>query len=192
MTDQHKPSLLRQVAPAAILTAAGVAFVSMLDNPTGTNTVSLDNAAAEDQATPVAPTTVTPTTVTPTSEVEQVTTTLAPLPTTTVAPAPTDAPVVESTGACDGDLVTSPTALFRWGGIQLQVHFTRTNAICEVEVLQYPNDRSKSIAINERALPVYNSEAVSANSAGISAVSGATDSWEAYTAALQAVIDSRS
>ncbi|MBU6242216.1 MAG: FMN-binding protein [Acidobacteria bacterium] len=192
MTDQHKPSLLRQVAPAAILTAAGVAFVSMLDNPTGTNTVSLDNAAAEDQATPVAPTTVTPTTVTPTSEVEQVTTTLAPLPTTTVAPAPTDAPVVESTGACDGDLVTSPTALFRWGGIQLQVHFTRTNAICDVEVLQYPNDRSKSIAINERALPVYNSEAVSANSAGISAVSGATDSWEAYTAALQAVIDSRS
>lgn len=192
MTDQHKPSLLRQVAPAAILTAAGVAFVSMLDNPTGTNTVSLDNAAAEDQATTVAPTTVTPTTVTPTSEVEQVTTTLAPLPTTTVAPAPTDAPVVESTGACDGDLVTSPTALFRWGGIQLQVHFTRTNAICEVEVLQYPNDRSKSIAINERALPVYNSEAVSANSAGISAVSGATDSWEAYTAALQAVIDSRS
>lgn len=192
MTDQHKPSLLRQVAPAAILTAAGVAFVSMLDSPTGTNTVSLDNAAAEDQATPVAPTTVTPTTVTPTSEVEQVTTTLAPLPTTTVAPAPTDAPVVESTGACDGDLVTSPTALFRWGGIQLQVHFTRTNAICEVEVLQYPNDRSKSIAINERALPVYNSEAVSANSARISAVSGATDSWEAYTAALQAVIDSRS
>lgn len=192
MTDQHKPSLLRQVAPAAILTAAGVAFVSMLDNPTGTNTVSLDNAAAEDQATPVAPTTVTPTTVTPTSEVEQVTTTLAPLPTTTVAPAPTDAPVVESTGACDGDLVTSPTALFRWGGIQLQVNFTRTNAICDVEVLQYPNDRSKSIAINERALPVYNSEAVSANSAGISAVSGATDSWEAYTAALQAVIDSRS
>ena len=192
MTDQHKPSLLRQVAPAAILTAAGVAFVSMLDNPTGTNTVSLDNAAAEDQATPVAPTTVSPTIVSPTSEVEQVTTTLAPLPTTTVAPAPTDAPVVESTGACDGDLVTSPTALFRWGGIQLQVHFTRTNAICEVEVLQYPNDRSKSIAINERALPVYNSEAVSANSAGISAVSGATDSWEAYTAALQAVIDSRS
>lgn len=187
MTDQHKPSLLRQVAPAAILTAAGVAFVSMLDNPTGTNTVSLDNAAAEDQATPVAPTTVTPT-----SEVEQVTTTLAPLPTTTVAPAPTDAPVVESTGACDGDLVTSPTALFRWGGIQLQVRFTRANAICDVEVLQYPNDRSKSIAINERALPVYNSEAVSANSARISAVSGATDSWEAYTAALQAVIDSRS
>lgn len=192
MTDQHKPSLLRQVAPAAILTAAGVAFVSMLDNPTGTNTVSLDNAAAEDQATPVAPTTVAPTTVTPTSDVEQVTTTLAPLPTTTVAPAPTDAPVVESTGACDGDLVTSPTALFRWGGIQLQVRFTRANAICDVEVLQYPNDRSKSIAINERALPVYNSEAVSVNSARISAVSGATDSWEAYTAALQAVIDSRS
>lgn len=192
MTDQHKPSLLRQVAPAAILTAAGVAFVSMLDNPTGTNMVSLDNSVTGGQATPMASTTVTPTTASPTSEVEQVTTTLAPLPTTTVAPAPAEVPVVESTGACDGDLVTSPTALFRWGGIQLQVHFTQTNSICDVEVLQYPNDRSKSIAINDRALPVYNSEAVTANSARISAVSGATDTWEAYTAALQAVIDSRS
>jgi uncharacterized protein with FMN-binding domain len=201
MNDQNKPSLLRQVAPAAILTAAGVAFVSMLDNPTGTNTVSLDTATGSDLSTTtatVAPTTVLPpeTTLavspTPTT-VEEVVTTLAPMPTTTVVtPVPTEAPPVESTAACDGDIVTSPTALFRWGGIQLQVHFTRTNSICEVDVLEYPNDRSKSIAINERALPVYNSEAVTANGAQISAVSGATDSWEAYTAALQAVIDSRS
>jgi uncharacterized protein with FMN-binding domain len=38
---------------------------------------------------------------------------------------------------------------------------------------------------------VYNKEAVTANSASISAMSGATESWEAYTAALQAVLDSR-
>jgi len=41
MTDNKRPSLIRQVAPAAVLTAAGVGFVSLLDNPTGTNTVSL-------------------------------------------------------------------------------------------------------------------------------------------------------
>jgi uncharacterized protein with FMN-binding domain len=102
-----------------------------------------------------------------------------------------ESPTVDAAGACDGDLVTSPTALFRWGGIQLQVHFTKTNAICGVGVLQYPSDDRRSVSINQRALPTYNAGAVAANSAQISAVSGATDTWEAYTAALQAVIDSR-
>lgn len=197
VTDNRRPSLIRQVAPAAVLTAAGVGFVSLLDNPTGTNSVSLDvggNAGvAADAATTVPVTAVPTTTVSPTSlPTPDVATTLAPLPSTSIlAPTSTSAPV-ESAVACDGDVVTSPTALFRWGGIQLQVQFTKSNAICDVEVLQYPNDDRRSISINQRALPTYNAEAVQANSAGISAVSGATDSWEAYTAALQAVLDSRS
>lgn len=194
VTENRKPSLMRQVAPAAVLTAAGVGFVSLLDNPTGTNTVSLDAGATE--STVVEATTTLPQTTVPVeatvAPLPEVTTTLAPLPSTTVATAPAESPAVGSTGACDGDLVTSPTAMFRWGGIQLQVHFTKSNVICDVEVLQYPNDRQKSIFINERALPTYNAEAIQANSAQISAMSGATDSWEAYTAALQAVIDSRS
>ena len=192
MSDR-KPSLARQVAPAAILTAAGVAFVSLLDNPTGTNFVSLDGVGDAAVASTTAPApTATPTTIAPTPAVA---TTLAPSPLTTVVPSTvvpsSDAPVVESTGACDGAVVTSPTALFRWGGIQLQVNFTAANAICDVQVLEYPSDDRKSVSINQRALPVYNQEAVAANSAQISAMSGATDSWEAYTAALQAVIDSR-
>jgi uncharacterized protein with FMN-binding domain len=142
-------------------------------------------AAAATTAAPVP--TATPTTTAPAPEV---TTTLAPSPATSVVPS-SEAPIVESAGACDGAVVTSPTALFRWGGIQLQVNFTAANAICDVQVLQYPSDDRKSVSINQRALPVYNQEAVAANSAQISAVSGATDSWEAYTAALQAVIDSR-
>jgi uncharacterized protein with FMN-binding domain len=194
MSDR-KPSLARQVAPAAILTAVGVAFVSLLDNPTGTNFVSLDGVGDAAVASSTAPVpTATPTTIAP-APAPAVTTTLAPSPLTTVAPSTvvpsSEAPVVESTGACDGAVVTSPTALFRWGGIQLQVNFTAANAICDVQVLQYPSDDRKSVSINQRALPVYNQEAVAANSSQISAMSGATDSWEAYTAALQAVIDSR-
>lgn len=193
VSDSQRPSLIRQIAPAAVLTAAGVAFVSLLDNPTGTNTVSLDLGDAVGQATTVPMPPTTTASPEPTlAPLPEVATTLAPPPTSNVVVPQTDGPAVDSAGACDGDLVTSPTALFRWGGIQLQVHFTKTNQICDVEVLQYPNDRSKSIVINESALPTYNAEAVAANSARISAVSGATDSWEAYTAALQAVLDSRS
>lgn len=193
VTDNRRPSLIRQVAPAAVLTAAGVGFVSLLDNPTGTNSVSLDvggnESAAGDDST-IAPLTTVPATSMPTTP--DVATTLAPLPSTSVLVATSTSAPVESAVACDGDVVTSPTALFRWGGIQLQVQFTTSNAICDVEVLQYPNDDRRSISINQRALPSYNAEAVRANSAAISAVSGATDSWEAYTAALQAVLDSRS
>ena len=225
--SEKRPSLARQVAPAAILTAAGVAFVSLLDNPTGANKVALDGSGDAVAATTLASETNPATTTSPaTTPAPEVATTLAPSPATTVlaplqttpasaqgrtdttvAPTvptvPPTAPTVPATaapettqpaassGACDGDAVTSPTAMFRWGGIQLQVNFTKSNVICDVQVLQYPNDRSRSIAINTRALPVYNQEAVTANSASISALSGATDSWEAYTAALQAVIDSR-
>lgn len=194
VSNDQRPSLIRQIAPAAVLTAAGVAFVSLLDNPTGTNTVSLDLDSAAGQSTTVpAPPTTLATPETTLAPVPEVTTTLAPSPATSVVvPPQTDSPAVGSAAACDGDLVTSPTALFRWGGIQLQVHFTKTNTICDVEVLEYPSDERKSISINQSALPTYNAEAVAANSARISAVSGATDTWEAYTAALQAVIDSRS
>lgn len=193
VSNDQRPSLIRQIAPAAVLTAAGVAFVSLLDNPTGTNSVSLDLDTAAGQSTnvPMPPTTVTAPDAT-IAPVPEMTTTLAPSPTTDVVTPQSESPSVDATGACDGDMVTSPTALFRWGGIQLQVHFTKTNAICEVAVLEYPSDDRKSISINQRALPTYNAEAVAANSARISAVSGATDTWEAYTAALQAVIDSRS
>lgn len=192
VSNDQRPSLIRQIAPAAVLTAAGVAFVSLLDNPTGTNTVSLDLGDAAGQTTTVPLPSTVPTPETTLAPAPEITTTLAPTPATTVVTPPSESPAVDAAGACDGDLVTSPTALFRWGGIQLQVHFTKTNVICEVEVLQYPSDDRKSVSINQRALPTYNAEAVAANSAQISAVSGATDSWEAYTAALQAVIDSRS
>lgn len=222
VSKEKSPSLLRQVAPAAILTATGVAFVSLLDNPSGAGNVSLNEGAVG--ATTTVPNdgavTTEPTVNQPAPDV---TTTLAPSPatsvvggsvsaqgsggaaatpesttTTVVVPAETAAPAATATtpaaatgGACDGDVVTSPTAMFRWGGIQLQVSFTKANAICDVTVLQYPNDRGKSIYINQNALPTYNKEAVAANSATISAVSGATESWQAYTAALQAVLDSR-
>jgi uncharacterized protein with FMN-binding domain len=75
--------------------------------------------------------------------------------------------------------------------IQLQTQFTTANVLCNVTVLQFPNDRRTSVQINNYALPIYNQEAVQNHSAKIRAVSGATYSWQAYVAALQAVLDSR-
>ena len=187
-----KPSLKRQVFPAVALTVVGVGFISLLDNPGGTGQVALEGALGSVSTLPNTTVPEMPST-TATGEVapETVDSTLAPSPTTTVNPAVNQSGSAVDAGDCSGDVVTGPTAVFKWGGIQLEASFTKKNVLCKVVVLTYPNDKDKSIMINQRALPVYNQEAVDANSASIAVVSGATDSWTAYTAGLQAILDSR-
>ena len=189
---QSRPSFARQVMPAVALTAVGVGFVSMLDGST-TGSVGLTAVATNPVVDPNTPTTIIsdPKATVPTAQPSD--TTLAPTPAATAAPA-TAAPVTAApvdTGACDGDVVASPSAQFRYGVIQLQTQFTKANVLCNVTVLQFPNDRQTSVQINNYALPIYNQEAAHRHSAKIRAISGATYSWQAYVAALQAVLDSR-
>ena len=197
-----KPSLARQVIPAIVLTSAGVGFVSMLDGPQNSQ-ISLDTlGVVNTQSDSVNQTTIVNAPVDSSAPVvgaeTQVQTTLAPVPTvvatalpTTALPTtapPTTAPVDNS---CTGDEVNSPSVNFRWGVMQLQATFTNSNVLCDVTVLQYPNDRRTSVEINQYSLPIYNQEAIATHSAKIRAVSGATYSWQAYSTALQAVLDSR-
>jgi uncharacterized protein with FMN-binding domain len=198
--------------PAVALTAVGVGFVSMLDGATSSS-VGLTAVATNPVVDPNVPTTIVadPNTTAPVAQPTN--TTLAPTPVAgnsaatpvaTAAPAATAAPVTAAPvtaapitaapanpGACDGDVVASPSAQFRYGVIQLQTQFTKANVLCNVTVLQFPNDRRTSVQINNYALPIYNQEAVQNHSAKIRAISGATYSWQAYVAALQAVLDSR-
>lgn len=169
--------------PAVALSALGIGFVSQLDNPASqiasgglaiggsTDTTIVDPAAVatpQATATPAAGANATP---------------------ATAAPA-TAAPAADTT-SCTGDVVKSPPANFRWGTIQLQTTFTPGNVLCDIQVLQYPNDRGTSISINQYALPIYIQESLSSHSANIRAISGATLSWRAYSSALQAVLDAR-
>jgi uncharacterized protein with FMN-binding domain len=179
--------------PAVALTAVGVGFVSMLDGSTA-GSVGLTDATTNPVVDPNTPTTIVadPSTTAPVAQPTN--TTLAPTPVPATATPVTAAPATAAPtnpGACDGDVVASPSAQFRYGVIQLQTQFTTANVLCNVTVLQFPNDRRTSVQINNYALPIYNQEAVQNHSAKIRAVSGATYSWQAYVAALQAVLDSR-
>ena len=190
---QSKPSFARQVMPAVALTAVGVGFVSMLDGSTA-GSVGLTDATTNPVVDPNTPTTIVadPSTTAPVAQPTN--TTLAPTPVPATATPVTAAPVTAAPanpGACDGDVVASPSAQFRYGVIQLQTQFTKANVLCNVTVLQFPNDRRTSVQINNYALPIYNQEAAKIHSAEIRAVSGATYTWQAYVAALQAVLDSR-
>jgi uncharacterized protein with FMN-binding domain len=61
--------------------------------------------------------------------------------------------------------------------------------ITAADVLQVPSENPKDQEINSYAVPILNSEAVSAQSADIDMVSGATVTSEGYLQSLQSAID---
>ena len=85
--------------------------------------------------------------------------------------------------AFDGSVVQT-----RFGPVQVQVQIT-DGAISDVAVIQYPDDDGKSVRINASALPTLRTEVLTAQSADVDTVSGATYTSDAYVASLQSAID---
>ena len=64
--------------------------------------------------------------------------------------------------------------------------------ITGIKVLRYPNDRRTSIAINRQALPMLRDEVVSAQSASVDIISGATLTSRAFIRSLGAALQKAS
>jgi len=71
----------------------------------------------------------------------------------------------------------------QWGFVQVKAIITH-GKITDVQFLQYPNDRSRSVYINSIADPQLTSEAIQAQSANVDIVTGATDSSYAFIQSL--------
>jgi uncharacterized protein with FMN-binding domain len=87
----------------------------------------------------------------------------------------------------------------RWGTLQVTIVVRKTTAttgthkrvtrrITSIGVPAYPNHTDRSVFINQTALPTLRAEALSAQSANIDLVSGATDTSDAFVQSLQAAI----
>ncbi|WP_426592712.1 FMN-binding protein [Cellulomonas sp. McL0617] len=98
---------------------------------------------------------------------------------------PTIAAPPEGPVTVTGEQVNTP-----YGPLQVAVTFTGTS-ISSVKVLQSPSSRALSVQINAHALPILIQEAVTAGSANIDAVSGATYTSAGYKKSLQFAIDHR-
>jgi uncharacterized protein with FMN-binding domain len=111
--------------------------------------------------------------------------TAPPTPTSgaTAATNTTAAPAAATVAAFNGSVVET-----RYGPVQVQVQIT-DGAISEVAVVQYPDGDSKSVRINSRALPALRTESLTAQSADVDTVSGATYTSDAYVRSLQSAID---
>jgi uncharacterized protein with FMN-binding domain len=83
---------------------------------------------------------------------------------------------------------TGSTVDTRWGPVQVQVTVAG-GKITDVQATVYPQDNPRDQEINAYALPVLHDEAISAQSAQIDAVSGATVTSDGYIESLQAAID---
>jgi uncharacterized protein with FMN-binding domain len=83
----------------------------------------------------------------------------------------------------DGDVIST-----RYGNVQVQIT-VENGTITKSIVLQVPWNNPKDQQINARAVPQLNAAAVTAQSANIDMVSGATYTSDAYIQSLQSAID---
>jgi uncharacterized protein with FMN-binding domain len=85
-------------------------------------------------------------------------------------------------------VITGAATNTRYGPVQVKVTFSGKK-IAKIDVIQYPTESGRDQEINSAALPILNQEAMTAQSAKIDVVSGATYTTDGYTQSLQSAID---
>jgi uncharacterized protein with FMN-binding domain len=110
-------------------------------------------------------------------------------PTATAAPAASPAPAAGSGGTpLANGTVTGPVVQTQFGPVQVQVTIAN-GKITDVTALQLPSDRQRSAYISGIVGPMLQGEALTAQSAQIDLISGATYTSDAYAQSLQAALD---
>ncbi len=74
-----------------------------------------------------------------------------------------------------------------YGNVQVQA-IIQNGKIADIQFLQYPNDRSRSIEINTSVMPLLKQEVIQAQNARVDIVSGATDTSQAFIQSLQSAL----
>ena len=98
------------------------------------------------------------------------------------------APAPVSAGSGTGTAVTGNVIMTGYGPTQVQVTLN-AGKIVKVTVLQHTDDGVNSQMIDGRALPLLNNETLTAQSAKINAVSGASYTSAGYIKSLQSALD---
>lgn len=100
----------------------------------------------------------------------------------------TTAAAPQSATSTGSSTVTGDVVETRWGPVQVAITVS-SGTITAATAVQVPSENGKDVEINERAVPVLTSETVSAQSAQIDSVSGATYTSDGYITSLQSALD---
>ncbi|MEW2048756.1 FMN-binding protein [Streptomyces sp. NPDC005476] len=87
--------------------------------------------------------------------------------------------------------LTGDSVQTRWGPVQVRVTLTN-GKLTDVTAVTYPQDNARDQEINSYAVPQLTREALTAQSADIDTVSGATYTSDGYRQSLQSALDSAS
>jgi len=166
-TSGPGPSAAASSAAAHIVSGAAAGTAQSGTAPSGTSSSTMNSA-------PPDPTSASPT---KTSTTAQAPTTTSSLSSTSAALAAA-APVV-----VDGSAVNT-----RYGNVQVEVTITG-GKITSVTAIDYPNGNGRDAQINGYAIPQLQAQAISAQSATIDGVSGATYTSEGFSQSLQSALD---
>ena len=188
----NKETFSRRVLPALTLIGASGGLLAALDRPStgidlsaappiGTNAgvsaggtttiVGSSPTVVLGQGTTVVPIIVDPVTGTPAATTSVMETTVP------VAPA-----------ACSST-IAGPTISTKFGPVQVQASVDGAGLVCSSQGIQWPTADSKSVAINNQAVPLLDQWAVHTGNASFNSISGATYTSKAYKQSLQVIID---
>ncbi|KOV65836.1 FMN-binding protein [Streptomyces sp. MMG1121] len=107
----------------------------------------------------------------------------------TLTTATSNSTVTQGSSGKGSKTVTGDTVQTRWGPVQVRVTI-ESGRITDVTAVQYPQDNPRDQEINSYALPQLRRETLSAQSAQIDMVSGATYTSTGYRQSLQSALDS--
>lgn len=110
-----------------------------------------------------------------------------PTPTPTPKPVPTPAPTPKPAGQYKDGTYTGPIADAFYGNVQVQVVISG-GKITNVIFLDHPQDRGRSISINNYAMPILKTETIQAQNANVATVSGASATSGAFRESLAAAL----
>lgn len=85
-------------------------------------------------------------------------------------------------------VINGSTVQTRFGPVQVQITVS-AGKVTAADAVQYPTRERRDVAINRQAIPILNSEVLSAQSANIDAVSGASYTSDGYVQSLQSALD---
>ncbi|MGQ4361584.1 FMN-binding protein [Streptomyces sp. SAS_272] len=100
------------------------------------------------------------------------------------APAGSGASAAAGTRTLTGDSVQT-----RWGPVQVRITL-KDGKLTDVTAVSYPQENPRDRQINSYAVPQLTREALTAQSADIDTVSGATYTSDGYRQSLQSALDS--
>jgi uncharacterized protein with FMN-binding domain len=92
------------------------------------------------------------------------------------------------TGTASAKTITGDASNTVYGPVQVQIT-VKSRKITAVNVVQYPNGTPRDAQINAFAIPQLTQETLTANSATIDMVSGATYTSNGYISSLQSALD---